>query len=119
MVFNSDLAARTFRAYMTNALRELYRSNPVLTITGWLNWILAAVLIVAVQFDSRTILGINPWIKPIKFSISIAIYGWTLAWYLRYLGGRRRAVRIISWGVAICVLSEIAGITLHIPDRQY
>ena len=98
---------------MTRALRELYRSNPVLTITGWLNWILAAVLIVAVQFDSRTILGINPWIKPIKFSISIAIYVWTLAWYLRYLAARKRAVRIISWGVAICVLSEIIGITLQ------
>jgi hypothetical protein len=113
LVFDSDLTARTFRVYMTRALRELYRSNPALTITGWLNWILAAVLIVAVQFDSRTILGINPWIKPIKFSISIAIYVWTLAWYLRYLAGRRRPVRIISWGVAICVLSEIAGITLQ------
>jgi hypothetical protein len=98
---------------MTRALRELYRSNPVLTMTGWLNWILAVVLLVAVQFDSRTILGINPWIKPIKFSISIAIYVWTLAWYLRYLAARKRAVRTISWGVSICVLSEIVGITLQ------
>jgi hypothetical protein len=113
LVFDSDIAAWAFRAYMTRALRELYRSNPVLTITGWLNWILAAVLIVAVQFDSRTILGINPWIKPIKFSISIAIYVWTLAWYLRYLAARERAVRTISWGVSICVLSEIVGITLQ------
>ncbi len=95
------------------ALRELYANNRVLTFTGWFHWILAGVLILVAQFDSRTILGINPWIKPIKFSISIAIYVWTLAWYLRYLAGRRRAVGVISWGVAICMLAEIAGITLQ------
>jgi hypothetical protein len=98
---------------MLGLLRQLYESNPVLTITGWLNWILAAVLVVLYQFDSRTILGINPWIKPMKFSISIAIYVWTLAWYLRYVRGRRRAVGIISWGVAISVLTEIVCITLQ------
>jgi len=95
------------------ALRQLYASNPVLTITGWLHWGLALVLIALAAFDTRTILGINPWIKPIKFSVSIAIYVWTLAWYLRYLSGRRRAVRIIDWGVAISVIAEIIGITLQ------
>jgi len=98
---------------MLRALRQLYASNPVLTITGWLHWVLALVLIALSQFDTRTILGINPWIKPIKFSVSIAIYVWTLAWYLRYLSGRWRAVRIINWGVAISMVSEIVGITLQ------
>lgn len=92
---------------------QLSLSNPVLTRTGWLNWMLAAILMVLAPFDSRTILGINPWIKPLKFSVSIAIYVWTLAWYLRYLSRRRRAVRSISWGVAISVVFEIVGITLQ------
>ena len=95
------------------ALRELYRRGPVLTVTGWIHWILAAVLVVLWQLDSRTILGINPWIKPLKFSISIAIYVWTLAWYLAYVSRRRRAVAIISWGASICMLVEITGITLQ------
>jgi hypothetical protein len=98
---------------MDRPLRQLYERNPVLTITGWLHWILVAVLLVLSQFDSRTILGINPWIKPMKFSVSIAIYVWTLAWYLGYIPGRRHAVRIISWGVAISVLMEMVGITLQ------
>jgi hypothetical protein len=98
---------------MIRTLRELTLRNPVLALTGWLHWILAVVLIAAMPFDSRTILGINPWIKPLKFSISIAIYVWTLAWYLRYLSGRRRAVGVISWGVAISVIAEIIGITLQ------
>ncbi len=98
---------------MTRALRELYESNPVLAVTGWLHWILAAALMLAVAFDSRTILGINPWIKPIKFSISIAIYVWTLAWILRYLSGRKREVRMVSWVVATTMVAEILVITLQ------
>jgi hypothetical protein len=93
--------------------QELYQSNPVLAVTGWLHWILALVLVVVVPFDSRTILGIHPWIKPMKFSVSIAIYVWTLAWYLRYLSGRRRAVKLLSWGVAFTMVAEITLITLQ------
>lgn len=29
--------------------------------------------------DQRLILGINPWIKPMKFLASVAIFLWTLA----------------------------------------
>jgi hypothetical protein len=89
------------------------RINPPLIITGWIHWVLLAVLIVVAQFDSRTILGINPWIKPMKFSVSIAIYVWTLAWYLRYLEEFKRPVRIVSWGVAISMLAEIFCITVQ------
>lgn len=95
------------------ALRELYQGNPVLAITGWIHWALAAILILLWGFDSTTILGIDRWIKPLKFSTSIAIYVWTLAWFLRYLPGRRRAVGIIAWGVAITMLIEITLITLQ------
>ena len=48
-----------------------------------------------------------------KFSVSIAIYVWTLAWYLRYLSGRRRAVKLLSWGVAFTMVAEITLITLQ------
>jgi hypothetical protein len=95
------------------ALQELYQSNPVLSITGWLHWILALLLVVLIPFDSRTILGISPWIKPMKFSVSIAIYVWTLAWYLRYLSRRRRSVKLLSWGVAFTMVAEITLITLQ------
>jgi len=94
-------------------MRTLYRGNPGLTLTGWFHLLLAAVLLLIYPFDSRTILGISPWIKPIKFSLSIAIYVWTLAWYLRYLVDRARAVRIISCGVAISMVTEIACIVMQ------
>ena len=34
------------------------------------------------SFDTRLILGINPWIKPMKFLSSIAIFLWTMAWFM-------------------------------------
>jgi hypothetical protein len=26
-------------------------------------------------FDARMVLGINPWIQPMKFALSMAVYG--------------------------------------------
>ncbi len=42
-------------------------------------------LIIIAQFDHRQIMGINLWIKPIKFAISIAIYCLTWPLLLQYL----------------------------------
>src|SRR5258706_7083054 len=94
-------------------MRTFYNSNKTLVLTGWFHWLLVVVLLLLYPFDSRTILGISPWIKPIKFSLSIAIYVWTLAWFLRYLVDRARAVRIISWGVAISMMAEITCIVMQ------
>ena len=94
-------------------MRTLYHSNRILVLTGWFHGLLVIVLLLIYPFDSRTILGISPWIKPIKFSLSIAIYVWTLAWFLRYLVDRARAVKIISWGVAISMMTEITCIVMQ------
>ncbi len=94
-------------------MRTLYHSNKTLVLTGWFHWLLVVVLLLIYPFDSRTILGISPWIKPIKFSLSIAIYVWTLAWFLRYLVDRARPVRVISWGVAISMMAEITCIVMQ------
>jgi hypothetical protein len=100
---------------------EIYRRNPVLALTGWLMLALTFVMLCIAPFDSRTITGINPWIKPLKFTISITIFVWTLAWFLEYLSNRRWAVRLISWGVFLvfavemfCVILQAArGTTSH------
>ncbi len=58
-------------------------------------------------FDSTQILGINRWLKPIKFSSSIAFYLFTLAIYLAYLPGFETAKNIISYGAITMMLGEI------------
>jgi hypothetical protein len=52
---------------------------------GMLHWILLAVVLVAMAFDHRELVGINIWVKPAKFLISSGIYLWTLGWLLNYV----------------------------------
>lgn len=92
---------------------ELYRRNRVLAVLGWLHLLTFAVLAVVAPFDSRTILGLNPWVKPLKFLISIAAYVWTLAWLTRYVSGYVRSVRIISWGTALVFVGEMVCVIMQ------
>ena len=107
-------------------LVELYRRNRVLAVLGWLHLAAFAVLLVVAPFDSRTILGLNPWVKPLKFLVSIAVYVWTLAWLTRYVSGYRRSIKLISWttalvfvGEMVCIIMQAArGTTSHFNIRS-
>ena len=93
------------------ALRALRRLNPPLAWAGWLNVGLALLALGLLPFDHRLVTGALVWLKPLKFSLSIVAYAWTLAWLLASLPApARRAVRIISWGVAVSMLVEQAVI---------
>lgn len=107
-------------------LGELYRRNRGLALLGWLHLAaLAVVVLLVAPFDTRTILGLNPWVKPAKFLISIAAYVWTLAWFTRYVSSYRRSVRLVSWGTAVvfvgemaCIITQAArGVTSHFNSQ--
>lgn len=93
--------------------RELHRRNPVLSVMGWANVALLIAALAAVPFDSRTVTGISPWIKPMKFAASVATFAFTMAWLLEYVRHYRRAVRVISWGITIVFAFEQASIFLQ------
>lgn len=84
---------------------EIARRNKPLTYFGLLNLIGLAVILIVSFFDDRTLLGINIWIKPMKFCISIAIFSWTMAWFLHYLPQRKK-VKTISYTIIIMLLLE-------------
>lgn len=92
-------------------LAELHRRDPLLSLTGWAHVALALVLAAAIPFDPRTVLGANPWIKPLKFAVSIALYVFTVAWLLHSVRpAARRAASWISKGVSLAMVVEIACI---------
>ncbi len=66
-------------------MAELRRRNPTLFWFGWAMLVLYAVSGVLYFLDHRMIMGVNAWIKPMKFSLSILLYSWTFAWMLEYL----------------------------------
>jgi hypothetical protein len=91
-------------------LGELYRRDRVLAVLGWLHLAALAVVLLVAPFDARTVLGLNPWVKPAKFLVSIAAYVWTLAWFTRYVSSYRRTVRFVSWGTSLVFVGEMACI---------
>ncbi|WP_345130954.1 hypothetical protein [Dactylosporangium darangshiense] len=72
---------------------------------------LALFAAVGIFADDRTLLGVPIWLKPFKFSLSIAVYGTTIAWMLGLLAGRRsRFGWWLGTVVAGAMLIEIAVI---------
>ncbi|HAA78416.1 TPA: hypothetical protein DCE37_25230 [Candidatus Latescibacteria bacterium] len=78
---------------ITSSLSEIRSRNVPLTFTGFIHLAVLAGCLMGTLIDTRTILGINPRIKPAKFAISITIFVWTMAWLLAYLPDYPRAVR--------------------------
>lgn len=94
-------------------LQEIYRRDWVLALTGWFHAAFALIMFCLASFDSRTVMGVNPWLKPIKFALSITIYVWTLAWFLGYLRESNRVKQVIRWGAALAMIIEIICISLQ------
>lgn len=92
---------------------ELHRRNPVLSWMGWANVGLLVAAAAAAPFDSRTITGLNPWIKPMKFAVSVAVFVFTMAWLLEHVKRYRRTVRVVSWGIAVVFAVEQACIFMQ------
>jgi hypothetical protein len=98
---------------MREILAEIYRRDKVLAIAGWMQILLLAAMLCVAPFDSRTVTGLNAWIKPIKFAASVGLYLWTLAWFIAYVPKPRWAAQLIRWGVAIVMTIEMACIVLQ------
>lgn len=88
-------------------ISEIARRNRQLTYFALLNLICLAVLMMVSLFDDRTLLGINIWIKPMKFCISIAIFSWTMAWFLHYLPQRKKVKIVTSTIIMMLLLEQI------------
>jgi hypothetical protein len=97
---------------MLHLISTIKKENSVLYWCGLLNITLFAVCFVLYFFDSRLVMGINPWIKPMKFGLSVCIYCWTFAWLLKYLVSKGN-VKFISWVILVCMVVENGIITLQ------
>jgi hypothetical protein len=94
----------------TNIFHEIHRRNRILSITGWIQ--IGALLLVAVAgaIDTRTVTGINPWIKPAKFYFATTTFVWTIAWFLAEL---RSAPHWLGWAFSAAMLIENFLITMQ------
>ena len=72
-----------------------------LLVAGLLNLAASLVVIGALVIDDRQILGVNAWVKPWKFFVSVAVYLATLAWMLPRAAMARRVRALLRWAFII------------------
>jgi hypothetical protein len=82
--------------------------SPALYYCGLGHLALFIVMIIIAQFDHRQLLGVNLWIKPIKFAISIAIYCFTWPLFLQYFPFEKLKTRFINYTVFAMAFEMIA-----------
>ena len=81
--------------------------------TKSLFWLAAICVVVAVALiplwilDSRELLGVSVWEKPIKFYISVAIFSFTYSWLSSFLTRGGRWVRFTGLVIAVSLAVEI------------
>ena len=90
----------------------------------WIGALMVLALIVVTLLsigDTRLILGLNPWVKPMKFISSITIFLWTVAWFMpdtqpNAVGSGFSRIdkrQIVRWTIGPAMLVEIACIILQ------
>lgn len=94
---------------MKQFFARLRARNPLLYYAGWLNVLGALVSLVLIFSTDTIVLGINAWIKPMKFFLSITIFLWTMGWLLAYLQ-KQRAVKIYSVVIVLVLAFEMVVI---------
>lgn len=94
-------------------INELRYRDALLFWTGALFAVALLVVTLLSISDTRLILGINPWIKPMKFLVSTIIFVWTVAWFMPEARPDGRARNIVRWTVAITMLLEMTSIILQ------
>lgn len=92
---------------------QLRSRSSVLWLLGWFNVGVTFLFLGLMPFDGRLILGINPWIKPFKFSVAAAIYVWTMGWLLGDLRLSARQTRFVNWNITLTMVIEIAAVALQ------
>jgi hypothetical protein len=81
--------------------------------TKSLFWLAVICVVVAVALiplwivDSRELLGVSVWEKPIKFYISVAIFSFTYSWLSSFLTRGGRWVRLTGLVIAVSLAVEI------------
>jgi len=105
------------RRSSTSPLRRAWSASPWLTLAVLTNLALIPVFAIAALVDPNLITGAPAWIKPLKFAISIAIYGGTFLWLLTFIQRPTRLVRLAAGLTGLGLLVETTLIALQVVRR--
>jgi hypothetical protein len=94
--------------------------RPLMTVAA-LMVVCTIVCLVGLAVDHREVTGVDTWLKPLKFSLSILLYSVTWAWLIAHLPRWKRAAHGTGTVIAIALIVEqvlivgaaAAGTTSH------
>lgn len=95
---------------MYTFLQRLRLRNTALYYTGGISLIAALGCAILITLTNTQVLGINAWIKPMKFFLSITIFVWTMGWLMYYLE-RPKTVTAYTWMTILVFGIELIYIT--------
>lgn len=104
---------------MSEALRTVWQTvqgNRGLAWGVWWNVGLLVVSLAAMPFDGRRILGLNPWVKPVKFDLSVIVFLVTVGVLMQALGDAPEWVGMrvwMGWGFGVAMIVEDTIIALQ------
>lgn len=107
----SPLESRT--KPMMDSLLSIAQRSPVLFYSAIGYFVLAVVFLGLMPFETRQVMGINLWIKPLKFAISIGIFLATLAWLLPYFQLSPRTESRYVWLTWVLFVIEVVILTVQ------
>jgi len=91
-------------------IHQIFRGDVVLSRCAVVLLFFMPILLLAYSMETRTVLELNAWLKPIKFSIALVIYMLTLSWYSNYLSlpwRLSRSYKILVYSVVLAIILEI------------
>ncbi len=96
------------------AIALAYQGQPLLAGAGLFLLLATIPTLAAMGLDGRTLNGIDVWIKPLKFEVSLAVQLLSVAWLMLFLPERQgRLVRGLAIAMTAAAFFEIAYIALQ------
>ena len=87
---------------------KIKSNSPILYYCGLAHLLLFVLMILISQFDHRQVLGINLWIKPMKFAVSIGLYCLTWPLLLQYFPFQKLKRRFANFTVFAMAFEMVA-----------
>ena len=100
------------RIVVTEILRFLQGNRSLLT-AGCFHIGLFCICFALSLVDDRLVAGVNPWLKPMKFCLSIAAYSFTFSILLGLIDGYGKLLQWLGRSIALMMYVEIACITIQ------
>lgn len=94
-------------------IAELRHRDPLLFWTGAAMLLIFVIVTLISISDNRVILGLNPWIKPMKFLMSLTIFLWTVGWFMPETEARPKSRVVVRWTIASAMAIEIALVIMQ------